>query len=264
MLYAEKASSTSSGRELTDLYREHSAEVFRFALHLTGRRADAEDVVQQVFLQAHRKLESGRTLVSPRSWLLTATRHRAFNLARRREIPVESEVLEPPRAPDSGEEAALLAEVRSMLWTLPEHQHQAFVLRHWSGLSQREIADVLETSPAAVESLLARARSALLSEQQTASEACRRVRGRMVDALGLNPEDSRHVESCRRCRHAQRRLSRVADAASGLETPARAAQAPGAAAALEAAAATALRARRRGRRPGRVELPTHWPEISVS
>ena len=34
-----------------------------------------------------------------------------------------------------------------MLWTLPEAQHQAFVLRHWSGLSQNEIAQVLDTTP---------------------------------------------------------------------------------------------------------------------
>ena len=49
-----------------------------------------------------------------------------------------------------------------MLWTLPEPQHHAFVLRHWSGLSQNEIADVLETTPSAVESLLGRARLTLL------------------------------------------------------------------------------------------------------
>ncbi len=52
----------STGGELTRLYEQHAAEVFRFALHLTGRRADAEDIVQQVFLRAHRHLESGREL----------------------------------------------------------------------------------------------------------------------------------------------------------------------------------------------------------
>ena len=81
---------TSSGRALTLLYKEHATDAFRYALHLTGRRADAEDIVQQVFLQAHRHLESGRELVSPRAWLLTAVKHRAFNLARdRRELPVD-------------------------------------------------------------------------------------------------------------------------------------------------------------------------------
>ncbi len=56
-----------------------------------------------------------------------------------------------------------------MLWTLPENQHHAFVLRHWSGLSQNEIAEVLETTPSAVESLLVRARATLVAEHAGAS-----------------------------------------------------------------------------------------------
>ena len=164
MSLAERTVSTSSGRALTLLYKEHAADAFRYALHLTGRRADAEDIVQQVFLQAYRHLESGRELVSPRAWLLTAVKHRAFNLARdRREVPVDAAGrTRPSHASPPRDEAAQLAEVRGMLWTLPEPQHHAFVLRHWSGLSQNEIADVLETTPSAVESLLGRARLTLL------------------------------------------------------------------------------------------------------
>ena len=94
MSLAEPSVRTSSGRVLTLLYKEHAADAFRYALHLTGRRADAEDIVQQVFLQAHRHLESGRELVSPRAWLLTAVKHRAFNLTRdRREVPVDRPVV---------------------------------------------------------------------------------------------------------------------------------------------------------------------------
>src|SRR5690242_13461524 len=78
------------GRILTELYKHHSAEAFRYALHLTGRRADAEDIVQQVFLQPYRHLECGRELVSPRAWLLTAVKHRAYNASRdRRELPTD-------------------------------------------------------------------------------------------------------------------------------------------------------------------------------
>ena len=94
--------------------------------------------------------------MSPRAWLLTAVKHRAFNLARdRREVPSTRRPWPPSHVTLRGDEAAELAEVRGMLWTLPEPQHHAFVLRHWSGLSQNEIADVLETMPSAVESLLA-------------------------------------------------------------------------------------------------------------
>jgi RNA polymerase sigma-70 factor, ECF subfamily len=208
---------TDTGRVLTMLYQEHAAEAFRYALHLTGRRPDAEDIVQQVFLQAHRHLERGRDLVSPRAWLLTAVKHRAFNLARdRREIPLEEAAAGVQRDEPARDEAAELAEVRGMLWTLPEAQHQAFVLRHWSGLSQNEIADVLETTPSAVESLLVRARSALLRSHDSATAACTRVRGRLLDSTVLGASDEAHLGACRPCGQARARLARGANLAGSL------------------------------------------------
>ena len=217
MSLPEPSVRTSSGRVLTLLYKEHSTDAFRYALHLTGRRADAEDIVQQVFLQAHRHLELGRELVSPRAWLLTAVKHRAFNLTRdRRELPVDQPVLPAHSRESSVDEATQLAEVRGMLWTLPEAQHHAFVLRHWSGLSQREIADVLETTPSAVESLLSRARSALLRAHDTASDACSQVRHRLLESTEVGGSDMVHLGACRPCRHAHDRLARAANVAGTL------------------------------------------------
>jgi RNA polymerase sigma-70 factor (ECF subfamily) len=214
---SKSAVRADTGRVLTELYKQHSAEAFRYALHLTGRRADAEDVVQQAFLQAHRHLEMGRELMSPRAWLLTAVKHRAYNLARDgRELPVDQATLPAQPREASRDEAAELAEVRGMLWTLPEAQHQAFVLRHWSGLSQNEIAAVLETTPAAVESLLVRARSALVRVHESASETCSRVRSRLLDSAALATSDDAHIGSCRECRHAHARLARAANLAGSL------------------------------------------------
>ena len=51
---------------LAALYESHATDVFRYALHLTGRREDAEDVVQFVFLQAFGTLETGTELLHPR------------------------------------------------------------------------------------------------------------------------------------------------------------------------------------------------------
>ena len=217
MSLAEPMVHTSSGRVLTLLYKEHAADAFRYAVHLTGRRADAEDIVQQVFLQAYRHLESGRELVSPRAWLLTAVKHRAFNLTRdRHEVPVDAPVVPVKSRESSSDEAAQLAEVRGMLWTLPEPQHHAFVLRHWSGLSQNEIAEVLETTPSAVESLLGRARSTLLRAHDTASDACSQVRGRLLESTELGGTDLAHLGTCRPCRQAHDRLMRAANVAGVL------------------------------------------------
>lgn len=200
--------------QLTSLYDAHAADAFRYALHLTGRREDAEDVVQHVFLQAYAMLEAGRELVNPRAWLVKATKHRSLNLLRdRRDTPAAE--IDPPAPFASGEgESEALAEVRAALWSLPETQHHAFVLRHWSGLSQDEIADVLATTPGAVESLLVRARATLVAEREEGDPECVGVRGRLAQMLAPTPEQTAHLAGCRRCRTAQTRLRRAAEFAT--------------------------------------------------
>jgi RNA polymerase sigma factor (sigma-70 family) len=208
-------SNTGAATRLTSLYEAHAADAFRYALHLTGRREDAEDVVQFVFLRAYRMLESGTELVNPRAWLIKATKHRSLNLIRdRRETPTaEAELPTGPRYDPDPAEAEALAEVRSTLWALPENQHHAFVLRHWSGLSQDEIADVLGTTAGAVESLLVRARTTLLEDREQRTE-CTGVRTRLVQALVPTAEHRAHIASCRRCRTAQTRLLRASEFAT--------------------------------------------------
>jgi RNA polymerase sigma factor (sigma-70 family) len=203
---------------LTALYEQHSAAAFRYALHLTGRREDAEDVVQHVFVQAYAALVSGTELVNPRAWLMKAAKHRSLNVIRdRRDVPVEDLELEArPVGGTEAEEAEALAAVRALLWTLPEAQHHAFVLRHWSGLSQSEIADVLATTTSAVESLLVRARATLVEEHADETRECREVRSRMIEARPLRGTDASHVSGCRRCRVAQLRLRRVSEFAAAL------------------------------------------------
>jgi RNA polymerase sigma factor (sigma-70 family) len=201
---------------LTALYEEHAADAFRYALHITGRREDAEDVVQYVYLQAYAALEAGRDLVNPRAWLIKATKHRSLNLIRDRRDTPAPEVHAPARPSPGVAEAEALADVRASLWSLPEHQHHAFVLRHWSGLSQDEIADVLATTPAAVESLLVRARATLVAEHEAGDEGCAGVRGRLVRMLAPTPAHEAHLTSCRRCRTAQARLQRAAGFAAAL------------------------------------------------
>ena len=218
MVVTQSTGRVSAEALLTELYEQHSAAVFRYALHLTGRREDAEDVVQHVFIQAFRQLEDGVELVNPLAWLMKSTKYRSLNVIRdRREIPTDGTGFDALAAPESdGVEAGELAAVRSMLWALPESQHQAFVLRHWSGLSQTEIADVLSTTTSAVESLLVRARGALLDDRDQADGECRTARQALVDSRQLAAGESSHVEHCRRCRTARSRLLRATEFATVL------------------------------------------------
>lgn len=191
--------------------------VYRFAFHLCGRREDAEDVTQFVFLQAHRTLASGTVLEHPRAWLMTAAKRRWLTILRdRHDTPVDPASLEfddrRDPSPDADHE---LRDVRANLWALPEQQHQAFVLRHWSGLSYQEIAEVLGTTAAAVESLLVRARASLLRDRDQAGE-CAGVRRALERDRGLTAQMRDHLAGCSRCRTARTRLAQVAGIAGVL------------------------------------------------
>ena len=57
------------------LYRQHAAELLRFAWHRLGRIEDAEDAVQATFLSAHRVLQEGERVREPRAWLFRILRN---------------------------------------------------------------------------------------------------------------------------------------------------------------------------------------------
>jgi RNA polymerase sigma-70 factor, ECF subfamily len=203
-----------AGRVLAGLYEEHGRAVFAFALHLSGTREDAEDVVQSAFLQAFRALEAGERLVNPRAWLMVVARRQVYNLWRSRRESARGDLAEAIIETSDGEALSELRRVRMVLFSLPESQHQAFVLRHWSGLSNREIADVLETSESAVETLLVRARSAILAEGHGANDACAAVRERLAAARATSRLDAEHIGRCKRCSRAKERLVRITAAAA--------------------------------------------------
>jgi len=108
-----------------------------------------------------------------------------------------------------------VAQVRASLWARPEQQNEAFVLRHWSGLSQAEIASVMDTSVAAVESLLVRARAAVIAERDI-DESCLAVRERLSADQPLTPFHHRHLNTCSRCVVARTRLTRAVGVAAAV------------------------------------------------
>lgn len=203
-----------AGRALGVLYEEHGGAVFAFALHLCGSREDAEDVVQAAYLHAFRALSAGEQLVNPRAWLMVVVRRQVYNLWRGRRETALGELPEATVEAPDGEAAAELRRVRMVLFSLPEAQHQAFVLRHWSGLSNREIAAVLDTSESAVETLLVRARGTILASGEGVEDACAGVRDRLAQAGAASQLDLAHIGGCKGCGRAQERLARITAAAA--------------------------------------------------
>jgi RNA polymerase sigma-70 factor, ECF subfamily len=142
------------------VFDRHGGAGYSLAYRMCGRRALAEDIVQEAFLSLWRS-GSGydRTRGSVRSWVLSAVHNRAIDAMRRagakagRDVSDEgiAERLKAPEAPDAEvlrrDEAR---RVRSALAELPPDQRQVIELAYFGGLSHSQIADVLELPPGTV------------------------------------------------------------------------------------------------------------------
>ena len=128
---------------LAEFYDLYSGLVNGMALRILRDVADAEDVVQEVFLQAWRQAErydAGRG--TPEAWLCTMARTRALDRLRRRAARREDapEAAPVPRLLPRNEEALA---VRKALDGLSADQRRAVELAYYGGLTQSEIAEAL-------------------------------------------------------------------------------------------------------------------------
>jgi RNA polymerase sigma factor (sigma-70 family) len=145
------------------LYRRYVKDVYRYTLALLQNPADAEDVTQTTFLNAWRAYRSGVQPIKPHNWLIkiahNAARTRyAISARRPQEVAFDERAHELPVPPEGASE---LQGVLQALAKLPFNQRSALVMRELEGRSYSEIAETLEVSVSAVETLIFRARRSL-------------------------------------------------------------------------------------------------------
>jgi|SRR5215472_10472990 len=141
--------------------------VLRFAAVLTGDRALAEDVVQEVLIRAHRHWGRIGRLDQPDPYIrrmvvneFISARRRSWRLVPSGDGMEVDDRVAPDHAGDHAERAELLAELRK----LPVRQRTVLVLRYYEGLTDVEIAEVLGCQPGTVRAYMARALAALRIE----------------------------------------------------------------------------------------------------
>jgi len=148
------------------LYERYYQRVYGFCLYHLGSREEAEDAAQTTFLSALRALERGVVPRMEANWLFTIARStcrgrfRSRSRSRGRELLCDPHVLDAV-SPDLEPAGDQLFSLEEALADMPELQRRAIVLREWRGCSYREIAEELELSASAVETLIFRARRSL-------------------------------------------------------------------------------------------------------
>jgi RNA polymerase sigma factor (sigma-70 family) len=200
------AQRSRSDRAFERMYKRYVGDVYRYALAVMRNQADAEDVTQTTFLNAYRSyVEKGSRPEKPQNWLIAIAhnvcRQRFRQSARRpSEVAFEDDIADtiPEDDAPTGED------IRRALSHLAFNQRAALVMRELEGRSYAEIAEILDVSTSAVETLIFRARRAL-REQLEGALTCGEAEfaiSRQLDGRLSRQERGQlraHLRECNEC-----------------------------------------------------------------
>jgi len=154
--------------EFSRIFEAHHGMVFRTAYRITGNAADAEDVLQTIFLRMLRQSASDSALTQEESYLRRAAVNASLDIIRKRQASRSVPLIEAaaqkaqPKA-DNGLKDCL----RRALETLTERSAEIFALRYFEDFSNQQIAGALNISQVLVAVSLHRTRRQLQKEIRT-------------------------------------------------------------------------------------------------
>lgn len=152
-----------------ELFRRHRNDVGRLVFRMLGPTSDADDVIQEVFLQVHKSLGEFRGQAKFTTWLHRVTVNVVLMVrraARSRPVfagePVADHEADPGLLPDEGvARRARIDAFRRLLDRLPEKKRTVFVLHEIEGLAPAEIAEIVDAPVLTVRTRLFYARREL-------------------------------------------------------------------------------------------------------
>ena len=147
------------------LYRQHATRLYNLASRMTGGSADAEDLLQDIFLLAYRKLGSFRGDSSLGTWLYRLAMNHCLDVLRNRQTRMghmTDSMDEPDAAPVAAPGPALGSvsriDLERAIEALPPACRAAFLLHDVEGFGHHEVADILGISEGTSKSQVHKAR----------------------------------------------------------------------------------------------------------
>lgn len=149
---------------IDSLIRDHHQVLYRYAYRLTGQQCDAEDLTQQAFLTAHRKLHQLREPAAVRGWLFRILRTTFLKMCRKRKPLLETDsdwvIGEVVDAKDD-EQPFDTEQLQQRLDELPESYRVVLLMFYFEQKSYEEISQELDVPMGTVMSRLSRAKAQL-------------------------------------------------------------------------------------------------------
>jgi RNA polymerase sigma-70 factor (ECF subfamily) len=147
-----------------EIWEEFHPRIKQFILKRIPDEHNAEDVLQEVFLKIHARIDTLRDEEKLQSWMYQIARNVIADYYRQHKATVAlSEALLLPEEPVVDDDVVkdLLPGVRTMVTSLPDEYRQALLLTEYEGLTQRELAERLGLSLSGAKSRVQRAREKL-------------------------------------------------------------------------------------------------------
>ena len=155
-----------------ELYKRHSSRLYSIAYRMTGSAADAEDLLQDIFLQVHRRIDSYRGEAALSTWLHRLAVNACLDFLRskqgRRQQATDSlddgDSAEPVAHPSWRPDTVLdRMDLERAVAQLPPSYKQAFLLHDVEGLEHHEVGELLGIAVGTSKSLVHKARMRLRS-----------------------------------------------------------------------------------------------------
>ena len=149
------------------LTRRHLPAMLGLARRILGNAADAEDVAQEAMLRVWTHAPRWQPLAAFRTWLTRVVVNLCLDRKRRRPwvaLEAAGEIVDPtPGATEKAEQSERERQLAAAIAELPARQRTAIVLTYSEGMTNAQVADILDTSVSAVETLLIRGKQNLRS-----------------------------------------------------------------------------------------------------
>jgi len=165
------------------LWDQYCCRLLAFIRRRVSDEAEAEDILQEVFLRVHRNLCCLPDWNKPEGWFYRITRNLIIDHYRQRKdmIEISEELPAEAEFEEDDPEARLALSLKEMVDLLPEPYRQALILTEYEGISQKELAKKLGISISGAKSRVQRAREKLRELLLSCCHFELDRRGRIID-----------------------------------------------------------------------------------